>query len=152
MKICVEESTAGFEVRLQADDRGQFDWLLGEFKRWVPLRCRRYTDGRWLVERRVARTLNAWLAAMIEAGVEVAREADAAPRADAPAADLDRLARLYAELFLVPGAPVKLIEAARKILAVEHHPDKGGDEERMKRINVAADLIMQIERCRRSAA
>ena len=37
------------------------------------------------------------------------------------------------------------IQKKKKDLALIHHPDKGGDEERMKEINQAIDLLMTLE-------
>jgi len=48
----------------------------------------------------------------------------------------------YLTLHLQPGAPVLLIEAARRTLARLHHPDAGGDTATMQRINAAADLLL----------
>lgn len=48
---------------------------------------------------------------------------------------------VWNELFLVEGAPPQLVQAAYKQLAQLYHPDKGGDAERMKRINRAYDTL-----------
>ena len=37
------------------------------------------------------------------------------------------------------------IQKKKKELALRYHPDKGGDEERMKEINHAIDLLMSLE-------
>lgn len=43
----------------------------------------------------------------------------------------------WTQLWLVEGAPLEVIRAAYKALALLHHPDKGGDPEVMTRVNVA---------------
>jgi hypothetical protein len=48
----------------------------------------------------------------------------------------------HATLWLLPGAPPELVRAAFKCLAQIHHPDKGGDEEVMKRLNEAYGRLL----------
>jgi hypothetical protein len=47
----------------------------------------------------------------------------------------------YRILHLLPTAPVELIESAYRTLARLHHPDRGGDELAMQRINGAYDAL-----------
>ena len=47
----------------------------------------------------------------------------------------------YAELHLLPTAPPEVVRAAYRALALLHHPDKGGSEAAMKRINAAYERI-----------
>lgn len=47
----------------------------------------------------------------------------------------------FAVLHLLPTAPSEVIRAVYKTLAVMYHPDTGGDEEQMKRLNAALDEI-----------
>jgi hypothetical protein len=49
---------------------------------------------------------------------------------------------LLAEIGLTQNAPRELIEAARKVYAKLYHPDLGGDEEVLKRINAIIDLLL----------
>lgn len=54
----------------------------------------------------------------------------------------DPLVDAYSRLFLLPTAPLCLVKTARRTLAIEYHPDKpNGNEEAMKQLNAAADLI-----------
>lgn len=41
------------------------------------------------------------------------------------------------QLFLLPEAPPELVAAAFRVLAQIHHPDKGGSNETMRRVNAA---------------
>lgn len=50
--------------------------------------------------------------------------------------------RAFALLGLQPGAGDAAVKEARKRLALANHPDRGGDAERMKAINVAADILL----------
>lgn len=47
----------------------------------------------------------------------------------------------YAKLYLLPTAPLEVVRAAHRALASLHHPDVGGDPERMIEINAAYDEI-----------
>lgn len=44
-------------------------------------------------------------------------------------------------LHLLPSAPPALVRAARKVLALESHPDRGGDHGRMVAINLAYEHL-----------
>jgi len=49
----------------------------------------------------------------------------------------------YAKLFLAPGAPVEVVKAAYKALAMKFHPDRpGGDAAKMAEINAAIEDIV----------
>lgn len=47
----------------------------------------------------------------------------------------------HAKLYLLPTAPLEVVRAAHRALASLHHPDVGGDPERMIEINAAYDEI-----------
>lgn len=47
----------------------------------------------------------------------------------------------YAALYLIPDAPMDIVNAAWKALAKKHHPDVGGDEETFKRLSDAYSKI-----------
>lgn len=157
LQIEIERHAMGYHVRLSGDD-AEFSTALAGFKAQVPKTCRRFIpDARcWHVEGRAACYLDRWVEDLLGDGAEVYYDGELLHETcgdpDPAPSPADPMAALYRELFLVPGAPMKLIEAARRILAVENHPDRGGDEERMKRVNVAFDMIQQIERRRETAA
>jgi len=47
----------------------------------------------------------------------------------------------YAKLGLQPGASFEAVKAAHRRIALENHPDRGGDVEVLKAVNVAVDRI-----------
>jgi len=55
---------------------------------------------------------------------------------------LDVATDSWGKLHLAPGAPMEVVRAVYKALSLLHHPDKGGDEERMSEVNVAYKEIM----------
>ncbi len=52
----------------------------------------------------------------------------------------------YATLYLLPDAPLGLVETAYRWLVKEHHPDTGGDTRRMQEINAAREAIKGMQR------
>lgn len=52
------------------------------------------------------------------------------------------LLQAYARLFLLPTAPKEVARAAHRALAAIHHPDRGGNPERMVEINLAFERVM----------
>lgn len=48
----------------------------------------------------------------------------------------------HATLFLLSDAPIEVVQAAHRALALLHHPDRGGDVEKLKAINAARDAIV----------
>jgi DnaJ-class molecular chaperone len=56
------------------------------------------------------------------------------------------LIKTYAALHLLPGAPMPVIKAAYRALALIHHPDKGGSTRPMQRINAAFALLSRLAR------
>ena len=57
----------------------------------------------------------------------------------------------YKTLLLQPNAPIDVIRSMYRFLAKTHHPDKGGNPEAMKNINIAYGLIETAESCREAA-
>ena len=48
----------------------------------------------------------------------------------------------WAKLYLISGAPMEVVQAVYRALAKLNHPDYGGDEDRMKEINIAYKAIL----------
>lgn len=57
------------------------------------------------------------------------------------ASSADRKAAHWKRLGLIPGAPECVIKAAHRALIERHHPDRGGDAEAAKAVNVAFDEV-----------
>jgi curved DNA-binding protein CbpA len=53
---------------------------------------------------------------------------------------------LYQELELAPGCTQEQIKQQYRVLAHLHHPDRGGDAEKFKRINLAYEVLSDPER------
>jgi hypothetical protein len=137
--------------RLSLTDRDgwRFRQILESFKDFVPedLRYFDVEERQWSIEPDGYGYLARWLRHMREQfGARVIIDPGPEPRArKAP----ERPARVdpYEILFLREGAPIQLVQSARRVLASIHHPDKGGDVEIMKMVNQAADAIeQQLER------
>lgn len=119
--------------------------LMADWRREVLLR---YPAIEWLPEEKAwhvpaddADPVLAWLReAFGEPLVILERTPD--PDHDAAYHDGSALLAAYQTLYLAPGAPLELVESARRVLARRHHPDAGGDAAVMTAINVAADTIL----------
>jgi len=48
----------------------------------------------------------------------------------------------WTKLYLIPGAPLELVQAVYKVLCKKHHPDLGGDVVKMQEINLAHKKIL----------
>ncbi len=138
-----EVEEAGLRLLVRWGGAG-FDELKADFRRRFP----RHGDAVYLPEERAwslprehMRRLEAWLAMWLD------QEAVAWERPTRPApVQALALAPAYRVLYLVEGAPIELVEAARRVLAKRYHPDAGGDEETMRAINAAADLLLAAAR------
>ena len=51
------------------------------------------------------------------------------------------IASAYAVLWLRPGAPLSVVQAAYRALASRYHPDAGGDALAMHRLNEAYETL-----------
>jgi DnaJ-class molecular chaperone len=74
--------------------------------------------------------------------VQAARAYGAIPHA-APStfAATPEIADAYAVLWLRPGAPLSVVQAAYRALASRYHPDAGGDPLAMRRLNEAYETL-----------
>lgn len=99
--------------------------------------CRGGSRGRGEPFRRVPHTLEEEPAAK----APPPRPPPAAPRSPAtPPVPISRVLA-FATLHLLPSAPQEVVRAAHRALAVVHHPDRGGEIDRMVEINAAYDLL-----------
>jgi hypothetical protein len=140
MQIFIEKTPLGdFEIKLKSDDSDAFMSAIAALKSYVDSskRAWRPATKSWCVDASAEFEMGEWLAlCTAEFHAEVTRthakrqerQTRAVPK---PAPDP------FAALYLLPSAPVEVVKAAYRALATLHHPDHGGDVERMKAINAA---------------
>jgi hypothetical protein len=142
-----QQPDGDFRVKLQSDDPSAFKLCIETLKSFIPVPQRSYdpTTKQWTVDESATDRVHRWLnyaTANLRAQVEWLdagdyEESEAGwppppPRRPRPSTD-----DAFKALFLQPSAPPELVRAAFKCLATLYHPDKGGDEEKMKAINAA---------------
>jgi hypothetical protein len=140
MQIFIEKTLFGdFEIKLKSDDSNAFMAAIAVLKNCVrPMdRAWRPSTKSWCVDASAEFEMGEWLAlCTAEFHAEVtrtyARRQERQTRAT-PKVEADPFAALY----LLPSAPVEVVRAAYRALAIIHHPDHGGDAERMRAINAA---------------
>ena len=141
MQIFIEKTPLGdFEIKLKSDDSDAFMAAIAALKNCVrPMdRAWRPATKSWCVDASAEFEMSEWLAlctAEFHAEVTRAKEKQKERREGraAPKSEADPFAALY----LLPSAPVEVVKAAYRALATLHHPDHGGDVEKMKAINAA---------------
>ncbi len=146
----IRSGTGVLRVRWSADS-GTWRVILEDFKGSVGYLPGVTFDGEgkcWVVPPAYAGRLTGWMGRHFPPGTvawEGVYNGTGAAGGRAGAQDSHRALRLasaHQALYLAPGAPAELVEAARRVLAKRHHPDAGGDEETMRAINAAADLLL----------
>jgi hypothetical protein len=117
----------------------RFDaWAVAEIKRRIPADFRSYDPDHecWRVgidwDQTAADILEAAFGSVVVEHAEDARNEPTPIRRTDPD---------FATLHLLPWAPPELVAEAHRTLARLHHPDVGGDPERMKRINLAYEKL-----------
>lgn len=74
--------------------------------------------------------------------VQAAKAYGATPQfAPSAFAATPEMANAYAVLWLRPGAPLSVVQAAYRALASRYHPDAGGDTRAMRRLNEAYETL-----------
>jgi hypothetical protein len=141
MQIFIERTPLGdFEIKLKSDDSDAFMAAIAALKNCVqPMdRAWRPATKSWCVDASAEFEMGEWLAlcrsnfnAEVTRATEKQKERREGRAAPKPAPDP------FAALYLLPSAPVEVVRAAYRALATLHHPDHGGDAERMKAINAA---------------
>lgn len=141
-------------IRITGDGYGDYivtfggNWsvirlAIDELKSRIPSSVRSYDPDtkEWTVTSRTA--LDRWIAwAKCHPHIEIEWDEpepkkQAAPPPPAPTTR----AGAFNALCLLECAPPELVKAAYKVLAFTNHPDRGGDLERMKTINIAYDTL-----------
>jgi hypothetical protein len=134
-----------YQVRLAGGDA--FDSVLESLRDSIPQAFRKYDpDSRlWRIFHRSY--LDEWIRILEFYGDEVRIEWAPSKRQYQRPPDpprRDPRAAAFEVLHLRESAPVELVAAARKILALKYHPDRpDGDLRLMQQVNAAADLILK---------
>ena len=134
-------------VRLSSRDADTFKLLIEALKDYVPACHRVYVPDRktWRVDADAHAELHGWLAdarSTFNARIEwLGGEADNDPSREWTPPSKPRAVDPYQTLHLLPSAPTELVKVAYRCLAQIHHPDHGGDEEQMKRLNAAFKML-----------
>jgi hypothetical protein len=137
MKINIEAERGDYLIKIRSDDADAFHDAIQGLKDFVDPSARRWQPATksWRILPAGQLYVIDWLAvcrdqfgADVIWGKEKRREGRTAPK---PEADP------FAALYLLPSAPVEVVKAAYRALATMHHPDHGGDVEKMKAINAA---------------
>jgi hypothetical protein len=147
--IIARDGQQDFHVKLQSGDSYVFKSLIDALKNFVSPVYRRYEPAtrKWVVGEPAAESFRHWLSyarATFNARIEWIGEADADPEREwtPPKPERPKASDPYVTLHLLPSAPPEVVKAAYRALAVLNHPDKGGDEEKMKRLNEAYGRLL----------
>jgi hypothetical protein len=147
LTIFIAPRAGAWRIRLRSSD----SWLFGEgittLKAAIDPEYRIYDPAGkfWLIDIEVESDFERWIA-YCQDHLNARVIADG-PERDKPHGRPDwrpepRQISPYEQLCLTPDAPIEVVRAAKRALAILYHPDKPtGDLERMQLINDAADRI-----------
>jgi hypothetical protein len=149
--VFIERTESGHHVRLSSDDRGAFHLAIDSLKSFVQGSYRSYNPAtkQWFIDEGATYSLQRWEVYchnVLHAETQwadkpyEARERTYTPPPRKPRG-VESEHEAYQVLHLLPSAPAPLIKAAYRELAKIKHPDHGGDDEEMKRINSAFDVL-----------
>jgi hypothetical protein len=156
LTVHITKDYGGFNVRFSSDDAGAFRLAIESLKSFIRPDCRTYNPRlkQWRVSSEAAFSLQRWSAycrntlhaqaEWIDDGEMYEDEyADSYSHKAPPRRPrgVESEHEAYQVLHLLPSAPAPLIKAAYRELAKIKHPDHGGDDEEMKRINSAFDVL-----------
>jgi hypothetical protein len=131
-----------YTVRIFGGAKWTFDAVITKLKDHIPSFARRWEPHNKAWSIRSDHFLHRWLDICIwDDDVEVVWEKERQQEAPPRKPRAPQRAAAYVTLHLLPSAPPELVKAAHKTLALIHHPDRGGDLERMKAINNAFDIL-----------
>jgi hypothetical protein len=140
MKINITRVVKGdYRVKISSPDKDEFYAAIEALKNSIPSYHREF-DGasrRWIITSESG--LYTWLYIVEDdMGAEVIwdHEQQAVHKQAAPTND-----ELFAALHLLPTAPPELIKSAYRILAARTHPDHGGSEFEMKKLNLVYEKL-----------
>ncbi len=146
-------SDGAHAVRLSSHDTYTFKMMIEALKDYVPACHRVYVPDRktWRVDAYAHDCLQGWLSyarTTFNARIEWIGEADADPEREWTPPHPPRqkpkpkAVDPYQVLHLRETAPPELVKVAYRCLAQIHHPDRGGSEETMKRLNEAYGKLL----------
>jgi hypothetical protein len=85
-----------------------------------------------------------WIAPdAIEQAIDIARQFFSLSFDNATPTAISAESSAIDSLYLLPGAPERVVKAAYRELSKLHHPDVGGDDATMKRVNAAFERLMK---------
>jgi len=134
-------------IKLKSDSTSDFALCIDALKSYigVPLRSYKPASREWEVDADADDALKGWLTfCRTEIGADVIWLKGGEKRqrhTHHPHEHRPKPIDPYVTLHLLPSAPAEVIRAAFKALAMKHHPDHGGDEEQMKRLNAAFKML-----------
>jgi hypothetical protein len=136
-----------FRVKLRSDSTSDFARCIDALKSYigVPLRSYKPEKREWVLSADADAELKCWLTyCHTEIGAHVIWLKGGENRqrhTHQPHEPRPKNIDPYQTLHLLPSAPTELVKVAYRCLAQIHHPDKGGDEEQMKRLNAAFKML-----------
>jgi hypothetical protein len=148
--IYIARTFSGFHIKLKSDNPDAFRLCIDTLKSSITSDMRSYNPAtrEWFVDEDAAGRMRRWLEycrANLHAEVEwLDGETYEDPEAEwtPPKPERPKASDPYVTLHLLPSAPPEVVKAAYRALAVLNHPDKGGDEEAMKRLNEAYGRLL----------
>jgi hypothetical protein len=149
--VTVKKTANGYQVTLKSGVAADFNNAVGTLKSYIHASARSYDpqSRQWHVDPDAQTEFDRWLTYLVTVlGARIEWQHDEAKEERRqhqwpPSGYRQQPTReeLCARLFLLPGAPAELIKAAYKTLAIKFHPDHGGNEETMKLLNEAFQLL-----------
>jgi len=145
--IYIVRADSIFRVKLKSDSTSDFALCIDALKSYigVPLRSYKPASREWEVDADADAEIKCWLTfCRTEVGADVIWLKGSEHRqrhTHQPHEPRPKSLDPYVTLHLLPTAPAAVIKASYKALAVLHHPDHGGDEEQMKRLNAAFKML-----------
>jgi hypothetical protein len=138
---------SGYHVTFRG---GNFSPCVSTLKEFIHAYSRSYepTTRKWFIDEDAYAQLFQWLDyahAELGARVEWQTSSDRTrekPPEPPPAKPKPKAVDPYVTLHLLPSAPPEVVKAVYKVLAMKHHPDHGGSEETMKRLNEAYGRLL----------
>ena len=153
--VTVKKAADGFSITLKSGVAADFNNAIGTLKSYIHSSARSYDPQarQWHVDVDAQTEFDRWLTYLVTVlGARIEWQHDEAKEERQqqhrhqwpPAGYRTQPTReeLCARLHLLPDAPPELIKAAYRELAKLNHPDKGGNEETMKRLNEAYGRLL----------